>query len=91
MKNTILILSASVFLLASCGGVDADLVASGKSHQCNINRVSKLLEADPESEELASELEEYKGYYETIIDCADEGGKSALEEAIQEAAKEGCD
>jgi hypothetical protein len=91
MKKVIYIIPVIATLLCGCNGVDSDLLASGKNHQCNIDRVTELLNEDPDNKELQKELEEYKGYYETIIDSAKDGAKSNLEAAIQEAAKTGCD
>lgn len=72
-------------------GPDAELVASGKIHTCNLKKAVDALAADPENAELKSKMESHKGLLDAVVGTADEGGRAALKAAIDEAAKAGCD
>ena len=71
-----------LFLVGCGGGVDEDLVNSGKTHVQNIEKVSKQLADDPDNAELKSKLKEHVLFYNTVLNSAGDGKKAALEKEI---------
>lgn len=91
MRKIIYLVICGIFLLAACGGVDSDLLKSGKIHQCNIIKLKEKIAAEPENEDLKKELKEILSYYNSVINSAKEESRAKLEEAIKKALeKEGC-
>ena len=76
--------------LVACGP-DADLVRSGKAHQCTLSKLKAQLAEKPQDPKIQEEIKSTTGLYETVIQSAGEGKKEALEKAIAAAVKDdGC-
>ena len=70
---------------------DADLVRSGKAHQCTLSKLKAQLADKPQDPKIQEEIKSTTGLYETVIQSAGEGKKEALEKAIAAAVKDdGC-
>ena len=82
---TILLLAAVLAFAGACGGVDSELVASGKVHSCAIQELERNLAADPENAELQNELEDRRALLETVISTGE--SPADLASAIAEAAQ----
>ena len=82
---TIIVLAAVATLPVACGGVDSELVASGKVHSCAIQELERNLAGDPENAELQRELEDRRALLETVISTGE--SPADLASAIAEAAR----
>lgn len=88
MKTMITALGVLTLLLASCSGIDGDLLQSGINHKCDIAKYRLMVANDPENEELKAQLTDALANLETVIQSAPVGDRAALEAAIEEGACE---
>ena len=84
------LLSFVVLLSLSACGPDAELVASGKAHVCALQELQARAQANPGDPGLAGQMAQRADFLEAVINSAPEGSRSALQEAINAAAVEGC-
>lgn len=71
-------------------GPDAELVASGKAHECAMQAARAQLEANPNDTAAQEALRERSELLQAVIGTAGEGERADLEAAIHAAAAEGC-
>ena len=77
-----------VLFLVGCGGIDSDLLGSGKTHLENITKVSAKLKDSPDDEKLESQLKNHILYFKAVVDSAGEGNKSKLQDKLFEGMTE---
>jgi len=87
MKIINYFLGASLFILTSCGP-DSDLVANGIIHQCDIIKLERQLEEDPNNVDVQKQLIEKIDLLEITIENEDEGKRDDLKKAILEGTKD---
>ena len=71
-------------------GPDAELVANGVIHQCELKRIEAELANDPANAALLAEQLDRAALFASVIETAPEGQRAALTEAIAARVADGA-